>query len=113
VRGVGPTQLASGVGACGDGARPLGKSDGILCEGPEVKYAFIERHRRLWPICVQCPVLGVNVPGFHQHRTQRGKNAGRRHLTGEALMAHVLIIESSQIIIDRPTGSPLDADSHA
>jgi transposase InsO family protein len=54
-----------------------------------VKYAFIERHRRLWPICVQCRVLGVSVSGFHQHRARRRKIAGRRHLSDEALVAHI------------------------
>jgi len=38
-----------------DGARPsLGKATAYFGKGPEVKYAFIERHRHLWPICVQC-----------------------------------------------------------
>ena len=54
-----------------------------------MKYAFIERHRRLWPICVQCRVLGVSVSGFHQHRARRRKIAGRRHLSDEALVAHI------------------------
>jgi len=30
-----------------DGARHSGKSDGILCKRPEVKYVFIQRHRRI------------------------------------------------------------------
>jgi len=38
------------------------KSDGILRKGPEVKYAFIQRHRRIWPIRVQCRVLGSAFP---------------------------------------------------
>ena len=42
-----------------DGARHPGKSDGVLRERPEMKYAFIERHRRVWPISVQCRVLRV------------------------------------------------------
>jgi hypothetical protein len=53
-----------------------------------VKYAFIERHRRIWPICVQCRVLEVSVSGFHQHRARRRKIATRRHLTDAALLAH-------------------------
>jgi putative transposase len=54
-----------------------------------VKYAFIERHRHLWPICVQCRVLGVSVSGFHQHRARRRKIAHRRHLSDAALLAHI------------------------
>jgi len=54
-----------------------------------VKYAFIERHRRLWPICVQCRVLLVSVSGFHQHLSRREDIAKRRHLSDEALLVHI------------------------
>jgi transposase InsO family protein len=54
-----------------------------------VKYAFIDRHRRLWPICVQCRVLGVSVSGFHQHLSRRRKIASRRHLSDETLVIHI------------------------
>ena len=54
-----------------------------------MKYAFIERHRRLWPIRVQCRVLRVSVSGFHQHVARRRKMASRRHLSDEALLAHI------------------------
>ena len=52
-----------------------------------MKYAFIERHRRLWPICVQCRVLKVSVSGFHQHLARR--KVQRRHLSDAALLAHI------------------------
>jgi transposase InsO family protein len=54
-----------------------------------VKYAFIKRHRRLWPICVQCRVLLVSVSGFHQHLARREDIAKRRHLSDEALLVHI------------------------
>jgi putative transposase len=54
-----------------------------------VRYAFIERQRRIWPICVQCRVLGVSVSGFHQHLARRRKIASRRHLSDAALLAHI------------------------
>ena len=54
-----------------------------------MKYAFIERHRRLWPICVQCRVLLVSVSGFHQHLARRVDIAKRRHLSDEALLVHI------------------------
>ena len=88
-RADGDQPFASRAGAGDDGARHPGKSDGILCKGPEVKYAFIERHRRLWPICVQCRVLRVSVSGFHQHRARRRQIAHRRHLSDAALLAHI------------------------
>ena len=54
-----------------------------------MKYAFIERHRRLWPICVQCRVLRVSVSGFYQHRARRRRISQRRHLSDAALLAHI------------------------
>jgi transposase InsO family protein len=54
-----------------------------------VKYAFIERHRRFWPICVQCRVLRVSVSGFHQHLARLREMTQRRHLSNEALLAHI------------------------
>jgi putative transposase len=54
-----------------------------------VKYAFIERHRRIWPICVQCRVLQVSVSGFHQHLARRRKIASRRLLGDAAVLAHI------------------------
>ena len=54
-----------------------------------MKYAFIERHRQIWPICVQCRVLRVSVSGFHQHLARRRQIAHRRHLSDAALLAHI------------------------
>jgi len=41
----------------------LGKATAYFAKGRS-EYAFIERHRAAWPICVQCRVLGVSVSGF-------------------------------------------------
>jgi putative transposase len=54
-----------------------------------VKYAFIQVHKRIWPIRVQCRVLGVSVSGYHQHLARRREIARRRHLSDEALLAHI------------------------
>jgi hypothetical protein len=35
----------------------------VLADGSQVTYAFIERHRRVWPISVQRRVLKVSVAG--------------------------------------------------
>ena len=59
-----------------------------------MKYAFVERHRRLWSICVQCRVLKVSVSGFHRHRTRRRQTAHRRHLSDTALLAHIRAIHA-------------------
>jgi putative transposase len=54
-----------------------------------VKYALIRRHCRVWPIRVQCRMLGVSVAGYHEHFGRRLHIARRRHLTAEALVVHI------------------------
>jgi len=54
-----------------------------------VKYALIRRHCRVWPIRVQCRMLGVSVAGYHEHFVRRLHIARRRHLTAEALVVHI------------------------
>jgi len=54
-----------------------------------VKYALIRRNRRLWPIRVQCQVLGVSVTGYHEHMARLLTIARRRHLSDEALLVHI------------------------
>ena len=54
-----------------------------------MKYAFIQRHKRTWPIRVQCRVLGVSVSGYHQHLARLSHIAQRRHLGDEALLVHI------------------------
>jgi putative transposase len=57
-----------------------------------LKYAFIQRHRRVWPISVQCRVLGVSVAGYHEHFVRRANGAQRRHLSDDALLVHIKAI---------------------
>ena len=59
-----------------------------------MKYAFIQRHRRVWPISVQCPVLGVSVAGYHEHFVCRASDAQRRHLSDDALLVHIKAIHA-------------------
>ncbi len=54
-----------------------------------MKYALIRRNRRLWPIRVQCRVLGVSVAGYHEHIARRLTVARRRHLSDQALLVHI------------------------
>ena len=54
-----------------------------------MKYAFIERHRRVWPIAVQCRVLQASVAGYHEHLVRRASACPRRHLSDEALLVHI------------------------
>ena len=54
-----------------------------------MKYAFIQRNRRVWPISVQCRVLRVSVSGYHEHLARRVEIGQRRHLSDEALLVHI------------------------
>ena len=57
-----------------------------------MKYAFIRRHRRVWPIRVQCRVLRVSVAGYHEHLARQRDVGQRRHLSHEALRVHIRAI---------------------
>ena len=59
-----------------------------------MKYAFIQRHRRVWPISVQCRVLEVSVAGYHEHFVRRASAAQRRHLSDDALLVHIRAIHA-------------------
>jgi len=59
-----------------------------------VKYAFIQRHRREWPISVQCRVLEVSVAGYHEHFVRKASATQRRHLSDEALLVHIKAIHA-------------------
>jgi len=54
-----------------------------------LKYAFIEQHRRMWPVSVQCRVLQVSAAGYHAHLARRASGAQRRHLSDEVLLVHI------------------------
>ena len=57
-----------------------------------MKYAFINRHRRVWPISVQCRVLEASVAGYHEHFVRVASVAQRRHLSDDALLVHIKVI---------------------
>ena len=59
-----------------------------------MKYAFINRHRKVWPISVQCRVLEASVAGYHEHFVRRASAAQRRHLSDDALLVHIKVIHA-------------------
>lgn len=59
-----------------------------------MKYAFIQRHRHVWPISVQCRVLQVSVTGYHEHFVRRASDVQRRHLSDDALLVHINAIHA-------------------
>ncbi len=54
-----------------------------------MKYAWIEKNKLLWPVCMQCRVLGVSASGYRQHRARRKKILTRRHLNETALLVEI------------------------
>jgi transposase InsO family protein len=59
-----------------------------------MKYAWIEKNKLLWPICVQCRVLGVSGSGYRQHLARRRKILTRRHLSETALLVEIRAVYS-------------------
>ena len=64
-------------------------------------FAFIERHRTVWPIIAQCRVLGVRVSGYSQFRARQKQPAGEEpspskpgsvRLSDMALLVHIRAI---------------------
>ena len=88
------SRLRVAVGAREDGARHSGKSDGVLRESTQLKYAFIRRHHRVWPISVQCLVLEGSVARYHEHFVRRASTACPRYLSDDALLVHTKVIHT-------------------
>ena len=66
-----------------------------------MRYAFIERHRTVWPIVAQCRALEVSVSGFGQYRARQSAaarapmaagSAAAGRLSEAALLVHVRAI---------------------
>jgi len=56
-----------------------------------VKYAWIGKHKTLWPVTLSCEVLGVSASGYFEHRkrqarTQPSKPGTNRRISNEALL---------------------------
>lgn len=59
-----------------------------------MKYAFIQRHRQMWPITVLCHVLEVSVSGYHAHFARKANAVPRRHLSDDALLVHIKAVHA-------------------
>jgi putative transposase len=59
-----------------------------------VKYAFVQSRRQVRPIAVQCRVLRISLAGYHEHAVRQACGAPRRHLSDDALLAHVRAIHA-------------------
>ena len=59
-----------------------------------MKYAWIEKHKLVWPVCAQCRVLGVSASGYRQHLARRKKILTRRHLSETALLVEIRAVHA-------------------
>lgn len=59
-----------------------------------MKYAFIQHHRKVWPISVQCRVLEVSVAGYHERIVRRASGAQLQTLSDDALLVHIKAIHA-------------------
>ncbi|MBY5774873.1 MULTISPECIES: IS3 family transposase [Rhizobium] len=41
------------------------KGRSLLCQGRDMKFAFVAKHRSIWPVAWLCEALGVSRSGFH------------------------------------------------
>ena len=61
-----------------------------------MRYAFIERHRTVWPIARQCRALNVSASGYRQYRARQTGGTGPlqpgRRIGDVALLVHIKAI---------------------
>ena len=58
-----------------------------------MKYAWIKRHRSVWPVSLTCEVLGVSASGFYEHERRGGQPTPGR-LSDDALLVHIKAIHA-------------------
>src|SRR5439155_22918743 len=73
LRGGGPSPPRREQAAAG-GARHPKKSDGVLRQGGDMTYRFIDDHKDLWPVRLLCETLEVSAAGYYAWR-QRPRSA--------------------------------------
>ena len=72
-----------------------------------MKYAWIDRNRRHWPLSVLCEQLEVSVSGYHQHwlrsSDKSDKKTIRRGISNDALLAHIRAIAEGYMDLETMT----------
>lgn len=60
-----------------------------------MKYAWIERHSRQWPISVACEALGVSPSGYHARKARDvDTDHARRRISNDALLIHIKAVHA-------------------
>ena len=79
-------QAAHGVGEAQGGTRHPKKGRSLLREGSDMRFAFIAKHRGIWPVAWLCSALDVSRSGFHAW-LNRSPSARSRY--DEALLVEI------------------------
>ena len=61
-----------------------------------MKYAWIERNRRHWPISLACEVLRVSPSGYHERKAREiaDPSRPRRSISNDALLMHIRAVHA-------------------
>jgi len=60
-----------------------------------VKYAWIERNSRQWPVSVACEALGVSPSGYHARKARDvNPDRPRRRISNDALLVHIKAVHA-------------------
>lgn len=64
-----------------------------------MKYAWIARHKALWPFTLACEVLGVSASGYFEHWrrkdcTKPSRPGANKRLSDEALLVHIKAVQA-------------------
>src|SRR5262249_56458277 len=98
-RAAGDRAAQARGGQAEGGAGHSKKSRGLLCEGIDVKFGFIAKHRGIWAVEWMCGALGVSRGGFYAWLRRPPSERSR---TDEALSTKV---RASFIGSDRTYGA--------
>ncbi|WP_156464189.1 IS3 family transposase [Devosia sp. Leaf420] len=64
----------------------LKKGRGLLCQGLDMRFSFVAKHRGIWPVSWICEALGVSRSGFH---AWLNRSPSRRSQYDEVLVAGI------------------------
>ena len=60
-----------------------------------MKYAWIERHSRQWPVSVACQALGVSPSGYHNRKARDvDSERPRQRISNDALLVHIRAVHA-------------------
>ena len=65
-----------------------------------MRYAWINAHKKIWPVALMCDVLGVSTSGFAEHYRRKAKpvcpaaRETKTRMSEVALLAHMRIIQA-------------------